>query len=237
MLELMLKGAMPDLRVARIVMSEVIEQHIREKTGLGEEFARGRELQKRGELMSDGPIFSGLEQEIRKECLLGNLVIILDGMPRNVDQARPFVGAIWFRLFHIDIGLETSLARADRRRQERAEANLEPREDDEERVVIHRYRNVFERQTLRAIRMLENSRKPSVIRIPGERPVRDQVTKMVKGLHPIVDVRSRARILSQLDNPRHPATMIMVEMERPRAERVPIHTAPTPRIGLTAAYG
>ena len=238
-LEILLKQAYPHIGVARIVMSDLIKQHRANQTTLGQQFLASQFLEERGELVPDEPVFAALDEELSLQFNLGNRLLLLDGFPRNCNQAKPFLGADWFMVFHINVSLETSLARAKQRWDDAVSIGKAPREDDKPEVVTYRYRQIYEGRTLKAIKMIRNTRTPSVINVPGDQPVRNQIARMVKEMPMFVRVHDRTRVLAPLDNPAHEATKIMVEMEKPRSQSVGIHhqREHSSNRGLTAAKG
>ena len=212
---LMLQYLTAGLGVYRIVMSELIERHIRNKTPLGSQFAAQKALKDAGRLLSDAPVFEAIEQEMlgiyadhESSGGAGECVIILDGFPRimeedNTEQLKRFMSyRIPFTAFNFKIDEATCLHRVNER------AKTEGKRGDEASAPDRFVR--LGRGNDKMLRVMKATNPHSVVLIDGTLPVRDQIMRILKKCFSPSNVMKMTKCL---DNPKHAAREIMDEME------------------------
>ena len=110
---------------------KILREEIKKKTKLGKEI---KEMMKKGDLISD----SVVEEIINKEIKKSKNSIILDGSPRDIEQAKV--------LKNIDLVIFLKCTKKEIVQRLLKRAKIEHRVDDTKEVVEHRW-DVYEKET------------------------------------------------------------------------------------------
>lgn len=194
----------------RIVMSDLIKKHRREKTPLGAQFDAEEQIESAGGLLSDNPVFEAFEQEVIRIFGLyedsgykGECTIILDGFPRNILQLKHFMSyRIPFTFFHFNIDEATCLYRVKIRAETEGSRGDDP-------VALDRFK-LQTRNNADMMRMAKASNPHSVVPINGTLPVREQITRIIKRTF---GPRYVMQMIKRLDNTTDSARKKMDEIE------------------------
>ncbi len=198
----------------RIVMSDLIDRHVRDKTPLGLQFAAQKAVKDAGNLLSDAAVFEAVEMEILRLYALyetsgykGECTIILDGYPRSMgddtDQLKRFLSyRVPFSAFEFKIDEATCLHRVIER------AKNEGKRGDEKSAPDRFVR--LGRGNSKMLRVIKAANPNSAVTIDGTLPVRDQLMRVMKKCYSPSNVMKMAKCLDMRD---HRARKLMDEIE------------------------
>jgi len=198
-----------------LTVSEVIRHHSSQDTPLGERIrANIARLRKQEGVVTsnldDAPICEAIDQEILSALESGHRLMLLDGFLRTEGQMKRFMSCPNLLVVLLVAGLEESLERASRRREEAAQRSQTVREDDKPEAVRRRFR-VFERDTLPGFRTLKKVRPAATMEIDATRTPREKAIRVLRNLYPSGRVPSE--LVSCFDNPSSPVARFVTEIE------------------------
>ena len=131
------------LGIVQLSTGEIIREDIEKKTKLG---LQVKNLVDNGEFVSDNIILSIISKRISEEdCRKG---FILDGFPRNLNQASKFDEILLENDKKIDFVIELNVSKENlyKRIENRATVSNEARADDKEEILKNRL-NIYDEQT------------------------------------------------------------------------------------------
>ena len=131
------------LGLVQLSTGEIIRENIEKKTKLG---LQVKNLVDNGEFVSDEIILSIISKRISEDdCSKG---FILDGFPRNLNQASKFDEILLQKDRKIDFVIELKVSRENlyKRIENRAIESNEARADDKEEILKNRL-NIYDEQT------------------------------------------------------------------------------------------
>ena len=131
------------LGLVQLSTGEIIRENIEKKTKLG---LQVKNLVDNGEFVSDEIILSIISKRISEnDCSKG---FILDGFPRNLNQASKFDELLLQKDRKIDFVIELNVSKEDlyKRIENRAIESNEARADDKEEILKNRL-NIYDEQT------------------------------------------------------------------------------------------
>ena len=131
------------LGLVQLSTGEIIREDIEKKTKLG---LQVKNLVDNGEFVSDNIILSIISKRISEEdCRKG---FILDGFPRNLNQASKFDEILLENDKKIDFVIELNVSKENlyKRIENRATVSNEARADDKEEILKNRL-NIYDEQT------------------------------------------------------------------------------------------
>ena len=131
------------LGLLQLSTGEIIRENIEKKTKLG---IQVKNLVDSGEFVSDEIILSIISKRISKDdCSKG---FILDGFPRNLNQASKFDEILLEKDKKIDFVIELNVSKKNlyKRIENRAIESNEARADDKEEILKNRL-NIYDEQT------------------------------------------------------------------------------------------
>ena len=131
------------LGIVQLSTGEIIRENIEKKTKLG---LQVKNLVDIGEFVSDEIILSIISKRISEDdCSKG---FILDGFPRNLNQASKFDEILLTKDKKIDFVIELNVSKEDlyKRIENRAIESNEARADDKEEILKNRL-NIYDEQT------------------------------------------------------------------------------------------
>ena len=131
------------LGLVQLSTGEIIRENIEKKTKLG---VQVKNLVDNGELVSDETILSIISKRISEDdCGKG---FILDGFPRNLNQASKFDEILLQKDKKIDFVIELNVSKQNiyKRIENRAIESNEARADDKKDILINRL-NIYDEQT------------------------------------------------------------------------------------------
>ena len=131
------------LGLVQLSTGEIIRENIEKKTKLG---VQVKNLVDNGEFVSDEIILSIISKRISEDdCSKG---FILDGFPRNLNQASKFDEILLEKNKKIDFVIELNVSKKNlyKRIENRAIESNEARADDKEEILKNRL-NIYDEQT------------------------------------------------------------------------------------------
>ena len=131
------------LGLVQLSTGEIIRENIEKKTKLG---LQVKNLVDNGEFVSDEIILSIISKRISEDdCSKG---FILDGFPRNLNQASKFDEILLTKDKKIDFVIELKVSKENlyKRIENRATESNEARADDKEEILKNRL-NIYDEQT------------------------------------------------------------------------------------------
>ena len=131
------------LGIVQLSTGEIIRENIEKKTKLG---LQVKNLVDNGEFVSDEIILSIISKRISEDdCSKG---FILDGFPRNLNQASKFDEILLTKDKKIDFVIELKVSKENlyKRIENRATESNEARADDKEEILKNRL-NIYDEQT------------------------------------------------------------------------------------------
>ena len=131
------------LGLVQLSTGEIIRENIEKKTKLG---LQVKNLVDNGEFVSDEIILSIISKRISEDdCSKG---FILDGFPRNLNQASKFDEILLEKNKKIDFVIELNVSKENlyKRIENRATVSNEARADDKEEILKNRL-NIYDEQT------------------------------------------------------------------------------------------
>lgn len=219
LLELCSEEFPPSLRIARIVISDEISDHVKRNTHLAQSFCKVQKLKDKGELVPNSPIFELLWIALHREIVTnGKNVILLDGFPREADQGELVRGEAWFSMLYLKTTLKTTLERAKKRREKAIARGEKPRPEDSRKEATYRYSKVFRGKTLPTIEAIAAARPGSVTTIKGADPICAQLSVMIAAVTQTLDPQRMhrdmwERIIANIFNANHPVGKRILEMD------------------------
>jgi adenylate kinase family enzyme len=213
---LILRNLAEGLGVYRIVMSELIDRHIKNNTPLGLIFNAQKKTKESGGLLLNPQIFEAIEQEIlaiyasyELSGYGGECKIILDGYPRvekieDTEQLERFLSyGIPYIVFNLVIDKNTCLHRVNVRaitEGERGDEASAPERFDK--------LSLGNEEILRVMRALNPH---NIIQIDGGVLILEQIMRILKKCFGPGDIM---KMIKHLDNPQHEARKIIDKAER-----------------------
>lgn len=198
------------LTPAYVCTSSVIRHHSKQDTELGQKLRDADQIMQSGGMAPDDPVIEAISTELHSLFENGFRIFFKDGFPRTIGQAKQALQIDKLSLIEFEIDLATSLKRARLRREQALDQGLKPRDDDEPSVVIKRYQ-VYQQVTKPGIRVIKDYCPKRVVTVQATDPIRAQIVKMLRSMH--LDEEQIRNAISYLDNPNHPATKIITEIE------------------------
>jgi hypothetical protein len=164
-------------------------------------------------------LITRLEERLRREFDLGNRMWFIEGIPHNKDQAKAF-GALHkvpFRGIHFRVPPNVALERLKLSSKQVSIGSQSPSHTDRMPIPVDQE----QQKILETIGSLTRSNPKIVEHVDGADRIQPQVMKALRTLR--LDKNTFRKLADCLNNPKHPATKIMIEAENQRkAKDVPI---------------